>query len=161
MAVVLILLPFVVLGVAVIFVAFRGGPGAARQAYLSGGGGGFRVLIPLLYLGLGIAVPAAVIASRGESEGGVGHLEKTKLSSREEHGKDLFEHTCASCHNLDAVNARGVTGPDLDEIGKVTKERVLSAIKVGGTGQKRMPSGLLQGPDAEDVALYVSKVAGQ
>jgi mono/diheme cytochrome c family protein len=84
-----------------------------------------------------------------------------KLSSREEHGKGLFRHTCASCHSLAAVNARGVTGPNLDKIGAVTKERVLSAIRVGGTGQNRMPSGLLQGSDAEDVALYVSKVAGQ
>jgi len=38
---------------------------------------------------------------------------------------------------------------------------VLSAIKIGGTGQRRMPSGLLQGSDADDVATYVSKVAGQ
>ena len=161
MAVVVILLPFVLLGIGVIFVAFTGGPGAAREAYLTGGGGLFRIAIPLIYLGLGIAVPAVVIASRGEHEGGVGHLEKTSLSSRAEHGKGLFRRTCASCHNLDAVNARGVTGPDLDTIGKVTTGRVLSAIKIGGTGQKRMPSGLLQGSDAEDVALYVSKVAGQ
>jgi hypothetical protein len=38
---------------------------------------------------------------------------------------------------------------------------VESAIKNGGTGQKRMPTGLLQGADAEAVAVYVSKVAGQ
>ena len=161
MAVVVILLPFVLLGIGVIFVAFTGGPGAAREAYLTGGGGAFRVVLPLLYLGLGIAVPAAVIASRGEHEGGVGHLERTKPNSQEQHGKELFRHTCASCHTLAAVNARGVTGPDLDTIGKVTKSRVLGAIKTGGTGQKRMPSGLLQGGDAEDVATYVSKVAGQ
>jgi len=161
MAVLLILLPFVLLGIGIIFVAFSGGPSAAREAYLTSRGGAFRVIVPLLYLGLGIAVPAAVIASRGESEGGVGRLEQTTLSERAQHGKDLFRRTCASCHNLDAVNARGVTGPDLDKIGNVTKQRVLSAIKVGGTGQKRMPSGLLQGSDAQDVALYVSKVAGR
>src|SRR4051794_35124767 len=107
MAVLLILLPFVLLGIGVMFVAFSGGPGAAREAYLTGGGGTFRVLIPLLYLALGIAVPAAVIASRGESEGGVGTLEQTKLTKKEQTGKDLFRHTCASCHTLDAVNARG------------------------------------------------------
>jgi mono/diheme cytochrome c family protein len=161
MATLLILLPFVLLGIGVIFVAFTGGPGAAREAYLTRGGGIFRVLIPLLYLGLGIGVPVAVIASRGESEGAVGRLEQTSLSKREEQGKNLFKRTCASCHDLDAVNARGVTGPDLDKLGNVTKGRVLSAIKVGGTGQKRMPTGLLQGRDAQDVALYVSKVAGQ
>ncbi|HEY1357910.1 MAG TPA: cytochrome c [Thermoleophilaceae bacterium] len=160
MAVVVILLPFILLGIAVIFVAFSGGPGAAREAYLSGGGRTFRIVIPLIYLGLGIALPAVVIASRGEHEGGVGHLEKTSLTPQQDQGKHLFKRTCASCHNLDAVNARGVTGPDLDEIGKVTKSRVLSAIKIGGTGQKRMPSGLLQGSDANDVAAYVSKVAG-
>jgi cytochrome c553 len=161
MDVVVILLPFVLLGIAVIFVAFSGGPGAAREAYLTGGGRLFRVVVPLLYVGLGIAVPAAVIASRDEHEGGVGHLEKRKLTSQQERGKMLFKNTCASCHNLDAVNARGVTGPDLDDLGTLTKARVLSAIKTGGTGQKRMPAGLLQGDDAEAVAVYVSKVAGQ
>jgi hypothetical protein len=161
MGVVVILLPFVLLGVVVIFIAFSGGPGAAREAYLTRGGGFFRVVIPLLYVGLGIAVPAVVIASRGEHEGGVGHLQKTKITEQEERGKTLFENTCASCHTLRAVNARGVTGPDLDKIGRVTKERVLGAIKNGGTGQKRMPTGLLQGEDAENVAVYVSKVAGQ
>src|ERR671931_448487 len=99
MAVVIILLPFVLLGIGVIFVAFSGGPGAAREAYLTGGGGAFRMVIPLLYIGLGVAVPAAVIASRGESEGGVGHLRETGLSDREDHGKQLFRHTSASCHN--------------------------------------------------------------
>ncbi len=161
MSVVVILLPFVLLGAIVVFIAFSGGPGAAREAYLTRGGGLFRVVIPLLYLGLGVAVPAVVIANRGEHEGGVGHLQKTQLSKQEEHGKTLFENACASCHTLRAVNARGVTGPDLDKIGKVTKDRILGAIENGGTGQKRMPAGLLESADAEAVAEYVAKVAGQ
>jgi cytochrome c553 len=156
-----VLLPFVLLGVAVIFVAFSGGPGKAREAYLTKGGRLFRVTVPLLYLVLGVGVPAIVIASRGEAEGAKGRLRDVSLSSRDEQGKTLFRETCASCHNLDAVNARGVTGPDLDEIGQVTKSRVLNAIRIGGTGDKRMPAGLLQGQDAEDVAGYVSKVAGR
>jgi mono/diheme cytochrome c family protein len=152
---------FVVVGIGVMFVAFSGGPGRAREVYMSRGGSGFRVMVPLLYLALGIAVPAAIIAARDEAEGGMGRLEQSSLTDREEHGKDLFQQTCASCHNLDAVNARGVTGPDLDEIGAVTRERVLGAIENGGTGQDRMPANLLQGQDAEDVALYVAKVAGK
>jgi mono/diheme cytochrome c family protein len=161
MQVIAVLLPFVLLGIGVIFVAFSGGPGAAREAYLTGGGGVFRVVIPLLYIGLGVGVPAAVIASRGEAEGGVGSLKDESLSATLEKGKTLFRQTCASCHNLDAVNARGVTGPDLDEIGQVSKDRVLNAIRIGGTGQKRMPSGLLLGEDARAVADYVSRAAGQ
>jgi cytochrome c553 len=161
MEVVLVLLPFVLLGVGVIFVAFSGGPAGAREAYLTRAPVLFRVAIPLLYLVLGIAVPAVVIASREESKGGVGRLEEASLSPSEERGKQLFRENCASCHTLAAVNARGLTGPSLDDIGQVTKERVLSAIKRGGTGQKRMPANLLQGQDAEDVAEYVSKVAAR
>jgi mono/diheme cytochrome c family protein len=120
-----------------------------------------RILVPILYLALGVGVPAAVIATRGEAEGGVGPLRTTSLSGQDERGKELFRQTCASCHSLRAVNARGVTGPNLDMIGEVTRQRVLNAIRIGGTGQKRMPSGLLRGKDAQDVADYVSKVAGQ
>jgi mono/diheme cytochrome c family protein len=159
--VLLVILPFVVAGVVVIFIAFSGGPSAAREAYLSRGGRMFSVTIVLLYLGLGIAVPAAVIASRGEAEGGVGSLRTEQASKGQETGKELFISTCKSCHNLDAVQAEGVTGPDLDELGGLDKQRVLNAIKNGGTGQDRMPANLLQGTDAQEVAAYVARVAGQ
>jgi len=157
----LVIIPFVVLGIGVVFVAFSGGPGAAREAYLTRGRRTFPLLILLLYVGLGIAVPAAVIASRGESEGAVGKLRTEQPTGREEQGKELFIQTCKSCHTLAAVNARGVTGPDLDDLGGLDRQRVLNAIKRGGTGQGRMPSGLLQGQDAQHVATYVSQVAGQ
>ena len=38
---------------------------------------------------------------------------------------------------------------------------MLNAIKNGGSGQDLMPVNILRGEDAEDVAGYVSKVAGQ
>jgi cytochrome c553 len=161
MTIVAVLLPFVLLGIAVIFVAFSGGPGAAREAYLTRGSRLFRITIPVLYVGLGIVVPAVVIANRSEAEGGDGRLRSASLSSNLEKGKELFRHTCASCHTLRAVNARGVTGPDLDSLAPLDKQRVLNAIRIGGTGQGRMPSGLLQDGDADAVASYVSKVAGK
>jgi cytochrome c553 len=159
--VLLVIVPFVVLGIGVVFVAFSGGPGAAREAYLTRGKRTFPVLILILYVGLGIAVPAAVIASRGESEGAVGKLRTEQPTAREEQGKELFIQTCKSCHTLDAVNAHGVTGPDLDDLGGLDRQRVLNAIRRGGTGQGRMPAGLLEGEEAQDVAIYVSRVAGQ
>jgi mono/diheme cytochrome c family protein len=161
MEVLLVILPFVVIGLGVIFIAFAGGAGAAREAYLTGGRRSFPLVIVLLYVGLGVAVPAAVIASREEAEGGVGNLRTEAASERLQQGKELFIATCKSCHNLDAVQARGVTGPDLDELGGLDRERVLNAIENGGTGQGRMPAGLLRGRDAEDVALYVERVAGR
>jgi cytochrome c553 len=160
MTILAVLLPFVLLGIAVIFIAFSGGPGAAREAYLTRGNRLFRLGIPLLYLLLGVVVPGAVIAARDEAEGGKGRQRTTQLTPQLERGKQAFRQTCSSCHNLDAVQARGVTGPDLDELGQLDKERVLNAIRKGGTGQGRMPARLLEGRDAEDVSAYVAKVAG-
>jgi mono/diheme cytochrome c family protein len=161
MEVVAFLAPFVLVGVGIIFVAFSGGPGRAREAYLTKGGRFFRFSMLLLYVVLGLAVPAAIIADSGQSEGGTPPLQHEEASSEIEEGKELFRQTCTACHTLAAANARGVTGPDLDEIGEMTEERVLQAIEVGGTGQKRMPAKLLEGEDAEAVARYVTAVAGQ
>src|SRR5918999_3265063 len=139
-----VLVPFALLGIGVIALAFRsGGPSPAAPAKLARGGRGFRLLMVLLYVGLGIGVPAAIIAARDEAKGGVGPLEQAELTAEAEEGKQLFRQACASCHNLDAVNARGVTGPDLDDIGEVSEQRVLNAIKNGGTGQGRMAAGVV------------------
>jgi mono/diheme cytochrome c family protein len=161
MEIVFVLAPFVVIGIGVLFIAFAGGAGAAREMYLTRGGKVFTLVIVVLYLALGVAVPAAVIASRGEAEGGVGALRTEKPSSADENGKTLFIQNCKSCHTLAAVQAMGVTGPDLDDLGGLDKERVMNAIKRGGTGSGRMPPGILQGEDAEDVAGWVAQVAGQ
>ncbi len=155
------LIPFLLLGGAVVFIAFSGGPGKAREAYLTRGSPGFKVAIPVLYLVLGVVIPALILAGRGQAAGGNGSLQSADLSEEEQRGKDLFRQSCANCHDLDAVNARGVTGPDLDDIGQMTPERVIGAIEKGGTGQERMPANLLQDEDAEAVAEYVSKVAAR
>lgn len=155
------LAPFVLLGVAVVFIAFQGGPGAAREAYLTKGGSLFKVTIPVLYVVLGLGVPALVLASKDETAGGTGALKSEELSESDERGKTLFRQQCASCHSLAAVNARGVTGPNLDRIGAVKADRILNAIRIGGTGQDQMPAGLLEGEEADEVAQYVAKVAGK
>ena len=154
------LLPFVLLGVLVVFIAFSGGPGAAREAYLTRGSRLFRMSMVAIYVVFGLVVPGLVLANRGDSAGAVGSLRAESLSETEERGKDLFRQQCASCHSLSAVNARGITGPNLDRIGDVTPERIISAIRIGGTGQKRMPAQLLEGEEARAVAEYVAKVAG-
>ena len=46
-------------------------------------------------------------------------------------------------------------------IGQVTPQRVRNAIRIGGTGQGRMPQNLLQGKNAQDVANFVASVAGR
>jgi len=162
MEVLIVLVPFALAGIVVIFIAFSGGPSAAREAYLTRGGRIFTIAMLLLYLALGVAVPAAVIAGRGEALGGTGSLRSDELSSKTlEDGKALFIENCKSCHTLAAVQAHGVTGPNLDELGGIDKERVRKAIRVGGTGSGRMPPRLLEGRDAESVAAYVADVAGR
>ena len=160
MEIVIFFVPWVLIGIGIMFVSFSGGPGAARAAYLTRGNRTFRIVIPLLYLATGIAVPAAVIASRDEATGATSQLASEEPTEEIERGKELFRQTCASCHDLDALNARGVTGPDLDQIGPMTVERVCGAIENGGTGQNRMPAGLLEGENATAVARYLSRVAG-
>jgi mono/diheme cytochrome c family protein len=161
MKVLIFLIPWVLVGIGVLFVGFSGGPGRARQAYLTRASRAFQVTILVIYLGIGIAVPALILTSRTTAEGATSELQTKHASAQLQRGKTIFRATCASCHTLAAVNARGVTGPDLDRLGALTKARVLSAIKIGGTGQGRMPSGLLQGQDAQDVAYFLSQVAGK
>jgi mono/diheme cytochrome c family protein len=161
---------FVLLGGAVVFIAYSGGPSAARQAYLTSGNTFFKIAIPLVYVGLGIAVPAVVIANGEEKEGNTGALANTVPTKKLEEGKKLFQDTCATCHSLKAVNAQGVTGPDLDDIGldastpdarKSSEERISGAIKTGGTGQRQMPANLLEGEQAAAVSAFVVDVAGR
>jgi len=160
MEVVAFLLPFVLLGGLVLFVAFSGGPSEAREAYLTRGSRFFQLTIVAIYIGFGLVVPSLVLANKDEEAGGIGALRSEDLSASEQRGKDLFRQTCASCHSLAAVNARGVTGPSLDQIGEISPERVVNAIENGGTGQGLMPAGLLEGQEAREVGEYLSKVAG-
>ena len=158
------LAPWILIGIGVIFVSFSGGPGAAREAYLTRGRRAFGFLIVLTYIGLGIAVPAVVIADRGDRQGNTQKVNDKLLrdgSPQLRRGKELFSANCAQCHNLDALNARGIAGPDLDKVGALTPARVESAIKLGGTGQNRMPAQLLEGENAKAVSAYVAAVAGE
>ena len=91
--IVLVLAPFVVAGIVVLFIAFAGGAGAARDMYMTRGGRIFTFTIIILYVALGVIVPAAVIASRGEAEGGVGALRGEQPSQADEFGKSSSSRT--------------------------------------------------------------------
>ena len=156
------LAPWVLLGVgALVFSVARGRRRRRRGAPGAGGGRALRVLLPIVYIGLGLAVPAIAILSREQAVGGTGRLAAEEGSKELERGKELFRGNCATCHTLAAVQAKGVTGPNLDRLGNVSRRRVLAAISNGGTGKLQMPAGLLEGENAEAVAAYVSRVAGR
>lgn len=160
MSTAILITPFVVIGIAVLAVAFGGGARRPRRGPSRPSGvmsGGLGVLLPVVFIGFGLAVPAAVIAGRS---GSVGSSDE-ELTPELRQGQQLFGQNCASCHSLRASNARGATGPVLDELGRVSEQRVLAAIANGGSGDLRMPAGLVEGEDAELVAAYVARVAGR
>jgi len=72
-------------------------------------------------------------------------------------GKQIFAINCGSCHTLADAGTSGAVGPNLDQI-KPSKSLVLGAIK---SGPGAMPPNIVTGKDAQQVAAYVSSVAGK
>src|SRR5256885_16292763 len=90
---------FLALGLGVAFVAFSGGPAKAREAYLTRGRGFFRVFIPIVYIGLGIAVPAVVIANSGQGEGGTPQLAGKTAAANVSHGRSEERRVGEECRS--------------------------------------------------------------
>jgi hypothetical protein len=170
----LVIALFVVLGLGVFFVAFRGGPSApahdrGRASYRTRRAGGFVLTVAIL--GFGIVLPLLFLtgnhANASKQVGGI------KLTAAEKNGRELFGHDCAFCHTLAAANATAKVGPNLDTL-RPSKQVVLNTIINGCLqnppstsspqaclGFGTMPAGILQGRQAENVASFVAKVAGQ
>src|SRR3954469_6439862 len=103
MATAAFVIAFLAVGAAVAFVAYSGGPSQAREAYLTRGRRGFKIAIPIIYIALGIGVPALVLANRPEAKGAEGTLASKEGSKTFEEGKSLFRENCWSCHTLKAA----------------------------------------------------------
>jgi mono/diheme cytochrome c family protein len=165
---------WVVLGVVVFFVGFRGGPREALTA--PGGPRSYRArramgwVFAFTYIAFGIVIPAVfLIGNHSNANGQVGGI---RLTAAEKRGREIFGEKCALCHTLAAANAVGKVGPNLDQI-QPTQQLVLHTIQYGclqnppkGSqeaclGQGTMPSQVVQGVDAQDVAKFVAKVAGK
>ncbi len=106
-----------------------------------------------------VAIPYFAITGEG-TEGST----EVKVAGSDESAKALFQTNCGSCHTLARAGTDGVVGPNLDELlGQGTPEgnepRVLAAIENGING--RMPAGILAGAQAEEVAEFVAREAGQ
>ena len=162
-AALVLVLAFVVLGLAVVFVAFSGGPRGAGRSKRGPSRTGRRVVVvgvAIVVAGLGVAVPLAVGLVNGDDHaknapGGV------DLSAAETSGRTTFAKYCSTCHTLKASNAVGKVGPNLDVL-HPPKALILDAIKNGrARGQGQMPAGVVDGQDAQDVAAYVAAVSGQ
>lgn len=162
MAALLFIGTWVLLGLIAVFIGLSGGPRGAR-ARLYGEGKGARrtsaIVLTVVFVGMGIAIPAVVIA--GNKEKDQAGAARVKLTKSQEHGRQLFGQICQQCHTLAASHAVGQVGPNLDKL-KPPKSLVLDAVLNGrARGAGTMPAGLYTGKDAEDVASYVAAVAGR
>ena len=168
------LILWIVLGLAVFFLAMRGGPRGARESLHTdrseiGQQAGQRAIMALVAIvfAFGLVVPALVLAFNGANKAGVGSG-GVHLNAEEQHGRVLFSESCAVCHTLAATKSQGHIGPNLDirlgsqiatEAGR--KALVLSAIAEGrARGLGQMPALLYQGKDAESIADFLAAVAG-
>ena len=112
----------------------------------------------LFFAAFAVALPVWAISREGDPDSS-----SEAVSAADEPAKELFAVNCGSCHTLARAGTSGVVGPDLDLLlGTGTPEanepRVLAAIEAGVQG--RMPAGILQGEQADEVADFVARVAG-
>jgi mono/diheme cytochrome c family protein len=82
-------------------------------------------------------------------------------------GAELFATHCSGCHTLSPAGTQGTgnrglrtQGPDLDQRAE-SYEDVLFAIRNGGFSGAIMPQNIVVGEEAEEVARFVAKYAGQ
>jgi mono/diheme cytochrome c family protein len=122
------------------------------------------VIFGLAILLFGVLVPAWAISREGGED-----ASPESVPSNLDQGKELFVTNCGACHTLAKAGTDGVVGPNLDDLlappsptppdPATIKPRVLAAVQNGING--RMPKGILTGAQADQVADFVSQVAGR
>jgi len=171
--VVIIAVLFTGLAIAIAYGASKGtfkGVGNALQTTSRSGSRVLNVTLVVVYIGCGVIVPLLFIfGNHDNSNAQVGGI---KLTAAMQSGRELFADHCAVCHTLAADNAVGKVGPNLDTL-KPTKSLILHTIANGCLQQQvgkdysteclgygTMPADVVEGQQAQDVADFLSKVAG-
>jgi len=156
-------LGFVAVGLTTLFVAMGGGPKGSRNLLHAGSsprGSAVSWGVAVVAAVVGLGIPALILAnnSGAQEKQGPGGVD---LTASEIEGRQLFAENCSTCHTLGGASAVGKVGPNLDEM-RPPKALVINAIELGrARGQGQMPSLLLTGKDARDVADFVDAVAGR
>ena len=117
------------------------------------------VIFVIFAVAFGLLIPYWAISKEGGES-----ASPERVAASDQEAKELFQTNCGAYHTLVRAGTDGIVGPNLDDLlGQGTPEtnegRVLNAIENGVEG--RMPAGILEGEDAERVANFVARVAGQ
>lgn len=117
----------------------------------------YFLFFAVVFVAFAVAVPYWAISKEGDIDSS-----EANVAEVDQNAKQLFVTNCGACHELARAGTDGVVGPNLDELlGDVPgqTDRVLAAIENGVQG--RMPAGILRGQQAQEVADFVARVAGQ
>lgn len=162
---------WVVVALGLVVLATRG-TGTVQHASKDPGRHGSNVSITLFVVTavvFGVGLPLLMLT--GNHHNANAQVGGIKLTAAEKSGRELFGHHCGVCHTLAGANAVGKVGPNLDVL-KPAQSTVLNTINngclpnppkgspQGCLGQGVMPSAVVQGQDAQNVAAFVAKVAG-
>lgn len=130
----------------------------------------------VLVLVLAVVIPFAAFRAKGDGESG-----ETEVPAHLKGAQTLFVINCGTCHTLDSAGTDGNYGPNLDELlaaagppegdqkkieetWESTEGRVLNAVENGvdsTTTSGRMPAGILNEEQAQQVSEFVARTAGQ
>ena len=173
LAVILFAAFWIVLALGLFFVASRGGLGGARAAFQTQTRGGRKFLslaFVFTYVAFGAVLPLLFLTgNHANANKQVGGL---SLTADQKAGRALFAEHCGMCHTLSAANVYGPVGPNLDSLAP-NYALVLHTITYGCLpnvassdaqyclGYGVMPAGIIQGHEADQVAQFVSRVAGK
>jgi mono/diheme cytochrome c family protein len=132
------------------------------------------IVFGLLIVVLAIVIPWLAFRSKGDAESG-----DQKVAANLQSGQSLFQTNCGTCHTLYAAGTDGNYGPNLDELLapsgpptgssaaatiEATEGRVLNAVEKGvdsSTEPGRMPGGILNQEQSQEVAEFVAATAGE
>jgi mono/diheme cytochrome c family protein len=134
----------------------RAGLGATIQRF------GFLIVAVIV---IGGAVAYGVVQGNRQNSAGLGDtttqqttqapFRSNQDTARGRPVKEVFSHTCGTCHTLRRVGVKGGIGPDLDQA-VLTEREVREMIRTGSL-DTIMPRNLLVGRDADRVARYVAE----
>ena len=163
---------WVLVALGLFVIAARGGAGA-RPSPHGPTRGAIRAVLTLFLVTVvvfGVGIPLLMLT--GNHANASAQIGGIKLNASEKTGRELFGEHCGVCHTLAAANAVGKVGPNLDQIQPAVSlvlktisngclQNAPSTSQLSCLGYGTMPSGIVQGTEATDVAEFVARVAGK
>lgn len=160
---------WVIIALGLVLIAARAGQARRARGVTRAGSRSALTLFVVTAVVFGIALPVLMLTgNHSNANAQVGGL---RLNADQKAGRELFGEHCGVCHTLAAANAVGKVGPNLDSL-RPSQSIILHTLANGclpnapsGSGesclgQGVMPSGIVQGRQAQQVASFVAKVAG-